>query len=325
MKIVPVLLLMVFVCAAGPAGAQEFQVLGGFLQNTTDHERSYNWQLEYRQSLHENLAFSITYLNEGALQSHSRDGQAAQLWARANLLDRRLSLAIGAGPYFYYDTIPYLPTGFSLNDHGWGALLSFDATWYTRSRWLVLLRTNWVATGSSIDTVSASLGVGYQLDPPPKPGPLPEASPRREPATRNELSLFIGETSVHNRGPAHSLATGVEYRRRLFPYLDWTAGVIYEGSNSLSKRVGLASQLWLASAFMDDSLSLGIGAGPYFAVDRRRTEGGEDHKVGVSPIVTLTAAYHFTTHWGTRFSWNRVITNYERDADVWLLGASYRF
>jgi len=318
-------LLILFLLVAGPAWSQEFSVLGGLLQETGDHDRTYTWQMEYRQKFSDNLAFGITYLNEGSLRNHSRDGQALQLWAGTSLLDKRLSLAFGAGPYFYYDTIPYTPSGYNLNDHGWGALLSLDATWRTNSRWLFLLRTNWVATGSSIDTVSASLGIGYQLDAPVITGPAAESPAPWDTAARNEITLFFGETSVHNRGPAHSVAAGMEYRRGLMRYLEWTAGLIYEGSNSLSKRYGLATQFWLSRAFFEDRLSLGFGAGPYVSVDRRRTAEDQDHKVTVSPIVTMTAGYHFTTHWGARFSWNRVITNYERDADIWLLGGSYRF
>lgn len=325
MHFIPLLLLTILCCWAEPAMGQEFRVLGGLLQETGKHDRTYTWQLEYRHSLHENLAFGITYLNEGSLDAHSRDGYAPQLWARTNLIDRRLSLAMGVGPYFYFDTIPYVNTGFSLNDHGWGALLSLDASWYTDSRWIFFARTNWVATGSSIDTVSASLGVGYQLDPPAKPGPSTGAPGRHEASTRNEITLSIGQTSVHNKGPSHSTAAGIEYRRGLLRYLDWSAGFIYEGSSSLSERYGLTTQFWLTGSFLGDRLSLGVGAGPYFTVERRRVEHGDLHKFETSPILTMTAAYRFTTHWGTRFSWHRVITNYERDADVWLLGASYHF
>jgi hypothetical protein len=317
------LIILLSIAAASSAAAREFHVFGGWLQNTGDHDQTYSYQFEYRQSFHENLAFSITYLNEGAFPEHSRDGHAAQLWAGANLLDRRLSLAFGAGPYFYYDTIPYSPSGYSLNDHGWGALLSLDATWYIKNRWLILFRTNWVATGSSIDTVSASIGVGCRLDAPTAAPSDAGKSPQV--TTRNEITLFAGQSSVHNKGPAHSFGASLEYRRRLMRYLDGTAGFIYEGSSTLSERYGLATQLTLTGDFLDDKLSLGFGGGPYFAIERRSTEEGQDHMVSVSKLVTMTAAYRLAPNWGTRFSWHRVITNYERDADVWLLGIGYLF
>lgn len=315
-----IILLLMFVVA--PAQAEEFTVFGGLLQNAADHDRTYSWQLEYRKQFQENFAFSISYLNEGAFPTHSRDGHSAQLWARVPLADNRLALALGAGPYFYYDTIPYLGSGYSLNDHGWGALVSLDATIHTNSRWLIVVRGNWAATGNSIDTLSASLGLGYRLGEGTSPILIPDKSDSSEQTAHNEFTLFAGEVSVHNKGPAHSFATGFEYRRKLLRHLDWTTGVLYESHNSLSLRYGLASQLWLSQTFFDDSLHIGIGAGPYLSYDRRRTEEGQDHKLTVSKIIAITTGYRFTPAWGTRFTWHRVITNYERDADIWLLGIS---
>jgi len=315
-----ILALLILMFIVTPAQAQEFNVLGGILQNTGDHRGTYTWQLEYRQHFHENFAFSISYLNEGAFPSHSRDGHTAQLWARVPLADNRLALALGAGPYFYYDTIPYQASGYSLNDHGWGALVSLDVTIHTNSRWLILVRGNWAATGSSIDTVSASLGIGCQLDDFNTAVKNRTEINTRNDSARNELTLFVGETNVHNKGPAHSVAAGIEYRRQLMRHLEWTAGILYEGDSSLSLRYGLATQLWLAQTFREDSLHMGIGVGPYFSLDRRRSEEGQDYKTTISKMLTMTAGYRFTSTWGTRFSWNRVITNYERDADIWLLG-----
>jgi len=315
-----IIVLCIFMFA--PAQAEEFNVLGGILHTTTDSDRTYTWQLEYRQQFQENFAFSISYLNEGAFPAHSRDGHTAQLWARVPVANNRLALAIGAGPYFYYDTIPYLSSGFSLNDHGWGALVSLDATLYTRSRWLFLMRGNWAATGSSIDTVSASLGVGYRLGDDTAPTHRTDEIDTFDQTARNELTLYAGEVSVHNKGPAHSFAAGIEYRRQLLRHLEWTAGALYESHNSLSLRYGLATQLWLCQTFFDDSLHLGIGAGPYVSYDRRRTEEGQEHKLTVSKTIAMTTGYRFTPAWGTRFTWHRVITNYERDADIWLFGIS---
>lgn len=317
-------ILLIFLLLAAPVRADEFNVLGGMLWDTRNNDSTHTWQLEYRQPFHENFAFGITYLNEGAFPNHSRDGYAAQLWTRRPLLDDRLVLGMGAGPYFYNDTIPYLASGYSLNDHGWGALLTFDATLYTRDRWLFLLRANWTLTGSSIDTATATVGIGYRLDDNQQnASSTPGKSTNSD--TANEITVFLGEASVHNKGPAHSFAAAIEYRRQLMRYLEWTAGILYEGDNSLSRRYGLNTQLWLARNFFDHTLHLGIGAGPYVSIDRRRSEEGQNHEVTISEMLTMTAGYRFTPNWGARFSWNRIITDYERDADVWLLGLSHYF
>ncbi len=75
-----------------------------------------------------------------------------------------------------------------------------------------------------------------------------------------------------------------------------------------------------------DRLVLGIGFGPYLAIDRYRTPlPGEARDSKFSWIFTATAAYRFSPRWDARLSWNRINTNYNRDTDVILLGAGYRF
>lgn len=300
--------------------AQELSVLGGYTSDAKSGDLSYMWQLDYRDGLAEHYAYSVSYLNEGHLPGHHRDGYAAQLWVRSNAFGRRLSLAAGVGPYFYFDTMPS-PTGSDkLNDTGLGAIVSISATWHTESRWLFQVRGNWVGTVDSIDTLSTVFGVGYQLDPAPSRKPARESSPACAKTTNNEITAFIGETSVFNGRSTHSMASSVEYRRGLWRYVDWTVAWLYEGDNEASEMNGLATQLWAAKAFFDDHLALSIGAGPYIAMDRLH-----DHQIRVSGIDTMSAAYRFHPHWGTRVSWNRIITSYNRDADVWLAGLTYRF
>ncbi|MGN5476972.1 hypothetical protein ACTMU2_08535 [Cupriavidus basilensis] len=45
----------------------------------------------------------------------------------------------------------------------------------------------------------------------------------------------------------------------------------------------------------------------------------------VRPRVTLSASYRLSGHWLGRLSWNRVMTGYDRDADLLLAGVGYRF
>ena len=102
-------LSLCLMCARPAAAGELFGFFGG-MKDTSTKDGSYAWSMEYRESLGEHFAASLVYLNEGHPPNHHRDGHGAMLWARTNLLDRRLSLAVGAGPYYYFDTTEP-PTG----------------------------------------------------------------------------------------------------------------------------------------------------------------------------------------------------------------------
>ncbi len=330
MKKISVLLwlaaITISIAAASPGRAEEIYLLGGVMQNTDEGEGSYSWQLEYLEGLGEHFAASLSYLNEGHVPTHHRDGNTLQLWTRTNLFDRRLSLAAGIGPYFYFDTTAATEGASFSNNHGWKAMASLAATWYTESRWLFQVRANWVTAGSSIDTLSAVAGIGYQLDIPPSPGPIPKEPVQVKKTTGNEVTLLVGRTIVNSFSSEHSGALSIEYRRGLWRYVDWTIGWLYEGDNRLIRRDGITTQFWGVREFLDDRVMLGVGGGAYVAIDHYSTsEQGDKTSKGLSGIVTLTASYRFAPHWDLRSSWNRIVTDYDRDTDVILGGVGYRF
>lgn len=88
------------------------------------------------QGVGEHAMVSFTYLNEGHLPDHHRDGYAPQVWLRTNIINRQLSLAAGVGPYLYHDTASGRGQIDSYNAHGLGGIVSLAVTWYTESRWL---------------------------------------------------------------------------------------------------------------------------------------------------------------------------------------------
>jgi len=305
--------------------AQEIYLLGGLLQNANDGKDSYAWQLEYIEGLGENFGLGISYLNEGHVPGHHRDGNTVHLWARTNLLDRRLSLAAGIGPYYYYDTLPAKAGTSYQNDHGWGAIFSSAVTWYTDSRWLFQLRANVVDNFTTFNSFSALVGIGYQLEAPPVPGPVDKAPLQDQEKAKNELSLLVGQTIVNSLESQKSVALAAEYRRRVWRYVDWSAAWLYEGDNRLFRRHGLASQLWGIREFFDDRFSVGIGGGAYFPISMRPAS----HRFGVDRsvcgIATLTTSYRVLPGLDARVSWNRIITDYNHDTDVILGGIGYRF
>lgn len=309
-----------------PAVAQEFTLFGGKTTVSDLSESTYAWKLDYRQGLGEHFEASFSWLNEGHVTDHHRDGHTLQLWARENLFDRRLSLAFGAGPYRYYDTQPSTSALGSADVHGWAALLSFDAAAYLGKRWIARAEVNRSLTDSkSIDTWDFVLGVGYQLTPPETPGPRAWPERQAEATTESEITVFAGRTVVNTLNSNQSPALSLEYRRGLSRYFDVSAAFLYEGDSGTTRQTGVLVEGWFGRAFLHERLTLALGLGVYFAITRKNVELSGDNPGSGALIITPSASYRFGEHWLGRFSWNRFATNYDHDTDVFTFGLGYRF
>ena len=312
---------------AGAAYAQELTWIAGGLKESGTNESSPVWAFEYLHPLNENIAASFSWLNEGHVPRHHRDGQTVQIWVRTAVLDRHVSLAVGVGPYRYFDTTVSSAGGGYANIHGSGAVASLAATYYTHSRWLYQLHFNRIVANNSINTNSLMFGIGYQLEPVSERGPQVSVPRQLEKTTSSEITAFLGRTIVNSFDSQRDAARALEYRLGLARYVDVTLGVLNEGDPRLVRRTGITAQIWVVREVLaSDRLILGIGFGPYLAIDRYRTPApGEGGDSNFSWIFTATAAYRLSRHWDARLSWNRVNTNYNRDTDVILFGAGYRF
>lgn len=300
--------------------AQELSLLGGGLKQHHTDQHTYAWSLDYQQRLGDHAALGLVYLNEGHPDNHHRDGISAQAWARSAALASGMSLAAGAGPYYYFDTTTLNITDYR-NEHGWGMLVSMTATWQMQQRWFVQLRANRLVVRDGFNTSSLLLGVGYRFDDRPAPGRMPSSD---APATGHELTLSAGRTVVNSFDSERARAYAVEYRRNLGRDLDWALSWLDEGDAGLLRRRGIASQLWLVRPLLDGLLTLGVGAGPYLATDHDRSRFGAERE-RLAGLLSLGARYRVSRDFLLRFSWSRVLTDYHRDADVLLLGVGYTF
>jgi len=318
------LAVLVLLISARIAAANELSLFGGLLQDTDSDEPSYAWQLEYRRWMTERFAFSLSYLNEGHVPHHHRDGGGVQAWTRVPMLDPRLSAAGGIGLLYYFDsTHPPSGTGYA-NEHGWGIMGSAELAWFAANRLTYHVRWNLVETGA-LDTQSVLVGVGYQIDIPPwLDQPPPPHSAGRMPA-KNEITVLGGRTIVNSFESEQAAAAAIEYRRRLGQFLEGTAALIDEGRNARIDRSGAAIQFWLMDEFLDDRVSIGIGGGGYYAKDRKHLSDDGEAEWFLTGIASLTASYRIARQWKIRTTWSRVHTNYHRDTDLILLGLGYLF
>jgi hypothetical protein len=84
--------------------------------------------------------------------------------------------------------------------------------------------------------------------------------------------------------------------------------------------------VWLVDEYFVRRLSLGFGVGAYWYFDQKNPPAKPILRdQTLAALLSPTVAYRFTPHWQARLTWNRVLSNYDRDADVILLGLGYRW
>ena len=314
--------LMLFVSSA-PAVAQELYALGGAQYTRSLNETTYGFSMEYRQNVFEHVFATFTWLNEGHVTDHHRDGYSGQLWARWLSDSRRLTLSAGVGPYRYYDTTYLTASGTFTDAHGWGVLGSVTGNWYFQAPWVMELRYNYAHTTTSISTHTLLVGFGYQFDYSPSPGPvlMPPLYDFVPSGQRSELTVMLGNSVVNNFNSPHGVAWGAEYRYRLTPYIDAIGTYLDEGDSHVIKRKGLAGQLGLKREFLQHRADVGVAGGFYFARDQDQV-GSRTQVLG---LLAMTATYRWTGGFRMRAYWYRTLTINGRDTDVAMLGLGYAF
>jgi hypothetical protein len=307
--------------------AQELTFLGGLLPETNSERSSYTWQIDYRQDFYRNFAASMAYINEGHLRQHHRDGTAWEAWGRLPFFQDRLSLSLGLGAYYFYDTQP-LPGGDTLNVHGTAPIYSLSATGYLSNRWFYRLMLNRISPAHEIKVNTLTVGAGFWFgqDKKPTPGKLGDAPNEQGYVTGNELTFFGGQSVVNTFLSQKALAYAGEYRRGVIPHLDWTASAIYEGDPKIIRRSGVASQLWFVNTFFNDRITVGGGLGPYIYIDHKHPVAADKkNPATIAPLASLTFSVRLSEHWIMRMIFDRVTSSYNRDADIFLLGLGYRW
>ena len=319
--------VLILLCAGLKLQAQEVTFLGGVLSDTNLDRASVTWQVDYRQDFYRNIAGSIAYINEGHLPGHHRDGTAWEAWGRLPFAQNRFSISVGAGIYYFYDT-QLLPNGDTADIHGTAPIFSLSATGYLSDRWFYQVRINRIspANQNKVTTLTAGAGFWFGRSDKPTPGKLGDAPNEQAYVTENELTVFGGQSVVNTFLSQKARAYAGEYRRGVFPHVDWTASAIYEGDPEIIRRSGVATQLWFVNTFFNDRIAFGGGLGPYVYLDHKHpASAGKKNPAAVAPLASLTCSVRLSEHWIVRAVFDRVTSNYNRDSDIFLLGFGYRW
>jgi hypothetical protein len=311
-------LALPFVFVSCLAQAQDASLLaGGMRVDQNEDDTSFAVALGYTQHINKYVSVSADYLNEGHPKLHHRDGLGAQFWVHTAVPARGWSVAAGIGPYYYFDTT----TGngsFSdyRNDHGWGQLMSLSAKYHLASNAYLEARLSHTHGITAHDTTMLMFGAGYELRNLPREIRLQNAE-----KGDNLLMLLAGRSIVNSFASETANSYGLEYRRTVNPNVEWSVILMSEGKVDAAERKGVAGQVWLLRPFTERTV-LEMGFGAYAMRDQLdRKDAKAERETRVARIASIGMRYRINDDWRAQLTWSRVITNYERDSDVFMLGA----
>jgi len=137
-------------------------LFGRTIVNTLASEDSFAAQLEYRRRLGPYWAWSVGLLNEGDARTQRRSGVTAEFWAGHEFLDRRVTAAIGIGPYLVAD-IRRNPQLVEASRERLAGILSLTFAYAPVPQWA--LRWTWhrIFAERSHDSDVLVLGAGYRF------------------------------------------------------------------------------------------------------------------------------------------------------------------
>jgi len=294
---------------------------GGLVSDDGD-SATYSYAFEYRRPVLGDFAGSFTWLNEGHIPNHHRDGQAIQVWWRSQPDERvhGLSFDLGIGPYRYYDTTRPNPDERYINQHGWGWLASASANYRFDNHWVGSLRLNQVDAHGNFDSTELMAGVGYIFD--VQSISNPSDTPRAPAHNTVEVDALAGETILNSFKSQTNTTGGIGARLQMTDWLSASATYLNAGESDSGWRSTLMAQLWFEQA-LTPHVTIGAGPGGFFPIDAGYD--GHTPKERASAMIGVEAGYIFDRHWIGRLIWDRVGTGDSHDSDIFVFNLGYQF
>jgi hypothetical protein len=283
---------------------------------------TYNWQLEYQQRLDERLSASLSWINEGHILQHRRDGATAQLWLLQPVA-RRLKVGVAVGPYLYFDTVPNDEDKGYGDHHGLGVAATGGLWWQVWGPLDLELRVTGLWVQGDINTRSAMLGAGYRFT-----NFLERTRPAGERATAahdwqdgsQTISVIAGVSTLNSLAIRSWNTYGLDYQYGLGSWYGVAAtGVVDSGTHSPHDRVAVQARIF--RRIEDSPLTLTAGVGPAVTL----IQSGSPSQEPVEGMLLLRAAWNLTQRLSLQASWFRTFTEDDHDLDIITGGLAWNF
>jgi hypothetical protein len=142
----------------------EFSALAGMsVVNVIGNGRATATSIEYRRNVWGPLDLSVDAISEGKNELADRYGVAAEVWVKKNLLQNRLTLSIGGGPYVVTDRLKTNDDGMKDTKPFVAGIFSMSASYRISNHWDVRAMWHRPFTNYNRDSDIWLGGVGYQF------------------------------------------------------------------------------------------------------------------------------------------------------------------
>lgn len=294
-----------------PRGGHAYAMLGGGSASEGGNTGVRALQLSFGQHVGERVRCDATYVNEGHPRNNHRDGFGAQCWMGWRS-SPGIRMEVGAGPYLGMNaTTP--PGGTAIDEKQLGLLASAAILYRVGTDTHVRAQYNHVAVPGAHRSNTLMVGLGMDF------------GGRRVAAAgaggETEVGLWAGAAETSRPGQSAGTGWQIEARR---PYTDATAYSISalsesQGSGMLD-REGVALQGWWVKR-VAEKWTLNAGVGPMFARDGNLS--GDRNKV--LGVISFEAAREIGDRTTASARFNRIVSNYDKDADQFMIGFARKF
>jgi len=142
----------------------------------------------------------------------------------------------------------------------------------------------------------------------------------------DEWAVYGALSVINIVGNPKSDGASVEYRLRLQTghqrHYDLSFAYLYEGDSRVARRNGVTAQVWPVRSDSTWPVEFAAGFGAYVFIDKRNQPiPSQNPSAAVAPVVSMMISSRPSPRgWFVRCIWDRVVSNNNRDADVWRLG-----
>jgi hypothetical protein len=276
-------------------------------------------QICFSEHLTPRLSLGCTYINEGhpdLNEAGHRDGFALMGLYEIPVLNK-LRLEAGVGPYFNMNTT-WRGNNFEqeFNDKGIGLLATLALIYPISDSGLnIRAQINEVIMPGSFSTTALLLGVGTELG-----GKLNDRQFSKGQNGNYAINVLAGPCQTTRAGKVYNFGGKIELQRKISDRFAWSVSGISEGDSGVSSRKGFAGQGWFVTPKLG-RLEFSAGLGPYGA-----QESNEDDKgIKILGLATMRAKIDIAKGYYGLAEFNRAISTYDKDEDMFLFGVGKKF